>query len=795
MLRLKSLFFTLLTTIIVLSGYAQAPAGYYDSAKGKKQKALLQELCDIIGPHTSIGYDGLWEAYRTTDVHPGTNQIWDMYSTATFYVDQKKCGNYKNVGDCYNREHSFPKSWFDDAQPMYCDVFHIYPTDGKVNGQRSNYPYGECANGTSLSNGNIKGLGKLGKSTFPGYSGTVFEPDDEYKGDFARSYFYMAACYNDRISSWNSDMLAHNNYPCYTTWAVNLLLKWHRQDPVSQKEIDRNNAAYKLQHNRNPFIDYPELAEYIWGDKQDLGWIPGGVVTPELVKPADGSTYDMGVTSISGTLTYKIDVKATNLSKPLTVSISGNGFSVSPTSISADEANNGTAVTVTYRPSAPALLSAPLTLSSSEVSATVTVKAQAVDGIPALPATNVTPDAFNANWTDIHKDGGNYSLSVFLADGTTLLPGYPKNVPAASETARVEGLDSEAVYKYQLSRDSEKSNVVSVTTASPVREISATLPEGGLNFSAKPNEASMPLAVEIYSQYVEEDINVTISGNFEISTDKSNWKQALTIDRDGERIYVRMKAAKEGAYSGVLSANTPTVTGFDADVKGVVSAPRTFFEDFEQGTPVNNYSLTEYEGTACSWSMLNAGTCNRSGDKFNGKQSICLGKSGDRWLAMAENKTNGAGTLSFMAATFNDDEDSVIEVFYSVNDGQSWISLGDVTATSLRLEEFTMPVEIAQPVRFKFVCTAGKRVNIDDVAITDYDMGSVNATELNAGWDAFNRDGKLRIEVSQPSKISVYTLDAATVFERIVPANTSISLPQGVYIVVNGNDSRKVIIK
>lgn len=155
---------------------------------------------------------------------------------------------------------------------MVSDAFHIYPTDGKVNGQRSSFPYGECASGTTLPSCNgVDALGKLGKSTFPGYSGTVFEPVDEYKGDFARTYFYMAACYNDKIASWSSPMLAGNSYPCYTTWAVNLLLKWNEQDPVSQKEIDRNNAVYKHQNNRNPFIDHPELAEYIWGDKQNIG--------------------------------------------------------------------------------------------------------------------------------------------------------------------------------------------------------------------------------------------------------------------------------------------------------------------------------------------------------------------------------------------------------------------------------------------------------------------------------------------------------------------------------------------
>ena len=226
----------------VTASFAKAPSGYYAKCEGKKQEALLVELHNIIGDHTTVSYNGLWTVYKTSDVREdGT--IWDMYSTKHWKVGSEQCGNYSAVGDCYNREHSFPKSWFNDVSPMYSDAFHIYPTDGKVNGQRSNYPYGECANGTTLSSsGGVKALGKLGDCTFPGYSGKVFEPDDEYKGDFARSYFYMAACYNDKIANWSSAMLSGDNYPAYKTWAINLLLKWHRQDPVSQKEIDRNNA-------------------------------------------------------------------------------------------------------------------------------------------------------------------------------------------------------------------------------------------------------------------------------------------------------------------------------------------------------------------------------------------------------------------------------------------------------------------------------------------------------------------------------------------------------------------------
>lgn len=284
---------------------AQAPSGYYDSAIGKNGQSLLSALESIVGTHTNVGYNGLWNLYKTSDV-TADGYIWDMYSTAKFTPGKNQCGSYSNIGDCYNREHSMPKSWFSDASPMVSDAFHIVPTDGKVNGQRSNYPYGECASGTTLPpNGNARALGKLGTCTFPGYTGTVFEPDDQYKGDFARNYFYMAAAYNSRIGSWKSDMLAGNSYPAFTQWAVNLLLKWSRQDPVSQKEIDRNNAVYAAQHNRNPFIDHPELAEYIWGNKTDTGWSPDGTVDPELAEPVDGSTIDLGLTATGVAATAK----------------------------------------------------------------------------------------------------------------------------------------------------------------------------------------------------------------------------------------------------------------------------------------------------------------------------------------------------------------------------------------------------------------------------------------------------------------------------------------------------------
>jgi endonuclease I len=199
-----------------------------------------------------------------------------MYSNCTFTLGTKQCGNYSLECDCYNREHSVPQSWFKEASPMVSDIFHIYPTDGKVNGMRSNYPFGVVTNPTYTSHNGSK----RGPCTFPGYTGVVFEPLDEYKGDFARSYYYMATRYENLIASWQSngnadEILNGTSFPCFDPWFVNLLAAWNASDPVSQKEIDRNNIIFtSVQKNRNPFIDYPEYANLIWGTNTGIAETP-----------------------------------------------------------------------------------------------------------------------------------------------------------------------------------------------------------------------------------------------------------------------------------------------------------------------------------------------------------------------------------------------------------------------------------------------------------------------------------------------------------------------------------------
>jgi len=279
----------LLLTLTGMVSRADIPKGYYTNALGKQDEALMTALEGIIYPHTQLGYNDLWKAFDSTDTGSDGYYI-DMYSTCKYDYYSTHVGSASYVGQGINREHSFPKSWFGGEEyPMYTDLTMLIPTDAYVNQRRSNNPYGVCAGGITYTNEElgVTMLGKLGKSTYDGYTQTVFEPDDEYKGDFARIYFYMVTCYKSQVGAWpgcGQLDYASNEYKAFSNWSIQLLMEWHRADPVSAKEIKRNEAVYLSQDNRNPFVDHPELAEHIWGTKQHSPWTGEDTPTDPLVK-------------------------------------------------------------------------------------------------------------------------------------------------------------------------------------------------------------------------------------------------------------------------------------------------------------------------------------------------------------------------------------------------------------------------------------------------------------------------------------------------------------------------------
>ncbi len=261
---MKHLILSLLALLIVITVTAQQSV-YYQSALGQNGSQLKTSLHNIIDNHTIQSWP-LWGAFFSTDNRGG--DVWDIYSDVpggsasySYTLGNDACGQYNSEGDCYNHEHLWPKTYFNDALPMANDLHHVYPTDGWVNNKRGSLPFGETSsNGYTSQNGSKV----AGSNSYSNYNGDVFEPIDSFKGDVARVMFYMSTRYQGEDNSWGSWPMA--NKAVLTSDAIALLLQWHNDDPVSQKELDRNNAVQSIQGNRNPFIDYPEFAECIWGN-------------------------------------------------------------------------------------------------------------------------------------------------------------------------------------------------------------------------------------------------------------------------------------------------------------------------------------------------------------------------------------------------------------------------------------------------------------------------------------------------------------------------------------------------
>lgn len=321
-----SLFALLFVAQLCLAENVTAPAdipAYYASLNNKSGTNLMATLNTVTNVgFSSLGYDGLWTAYPYTDVYPADSvgragKLWDMYGGCEFPTNSKRCGNYNGECDCVNREHSIPKSWWGGGKNnMYSDIFHLVPTDGYVNNRRSNYAFGEVDNATYQYNGCKLGSPKTVTTTRTTIYNTtsascsaspVFEPGAQYKGDFARGYLGMIASYYNSsyaITQGNGSSIFEafkSSHFGLTQYGVVLLLKWHREDPVSQKEIDRNNGIQQTQGNRNPFIDYPYLAEYIWGEHA------GETVDMSKLMPSTDPEFIPGVSDGSRNGTTPVD--------------------------------------------------------------------------------------------------------------------------------------------------------------------------------------------------------------------------------------------------------------------------------------------------------------------------------------------------------------------------------------------------------------------------------------------------------------------------------------------------------
>lgn len=412
----KVLAILLLLAWTCMGVMAQIPNGYYNSANGKTGDELKVALHNIIKGHHSVSYNGLLNAFAYTDCKPN-GKIWDIYSNYEYNLNQNG-SSFTQEGDGWNREHTWPQSWFNEQTAPRSDLFHVYPTDGYVNKQRSNYPYGEV-NNPIYTSGNGS---KLGPCVTSGYSGRVFEPIDEYKGDIARSYFYMSVRYYSEDSEWGTSGMTNKSE--ILPWAMTMLLRWSDEDPVSDKEIARNNAVYGYQSNRNPFIDHPEYARMIWDPNWQggvtynitcaTGLSHGSVSAPESAM--EGTTVSITATPNPGYMVDTYTVYKTGDANT-TVTVSSNGTFIMPdydVTVSATFVQNNTLYNIALG-----------TVSHGSINASAST---------ALSGTNITLTATPASGYSLYSwyvfKTGDMNTTVNVSGNSFVMPAYDVTVMA-----------------------------------------------------------------------------------------------------------------------------------------------------------------------------------------------------------------------------------------------------------------------------------------------------------------------------------------------------------------------------
>jgi len=487
--------------------YPQNTNGYYNTINGKKAQTLKTALSALLQNHTIHDYSSMWTFFKTTDIRPD-GSIWDMYSST---VRTSSWG--------MNREHAFPKSWWGgNVNAAYTDINHLYPSDADANMAKSNYPLGVVGK-TTFNNG----VTKVGYNVFPGYSSSadVFEPADEYKGDFARTYFYMVTCYQDY--NWRyTYMVDQNVNPTLKTWAKNLLLQWHRQDPVSSKEINRNEAVFKIQNNRNPYIDYPNLVEYIWGDSVNYSFNLNIVDTkPVLATPTNDTKLDFGAVIEGDKKSRTLFVKGSNINSGLSIFIEPEydykQFSVSVDKVTKDQANTGYKLSVNYNPSSTGNHSASIIIYDGGIQGSVKVsmsgvsfKSDSLKTPELLPATDISNSGFTANWR-LQNFADSYCLIVYkYSGGQKYTLSVIDSIPESGY--EISGLESGYDYTYSL-----KTRIGSL-------------------LSAESTEMPVKLISKVYNNYADAGLDIYVAdGNIYLKTSLSG-NEVLLFDVFGRKL-------------------------------------------------------------------------------------------------------------------------------------------------------------------------------------------------------------------------------------------------------------------
>ena len=751
---------------------------YYRQVQGLNQAALKTALHDLIQPRQVPSYGGkgegyTWAGFAVADVMPD-GSVRDRYSS------EHRSFDGLNAVAGMNIEHIWANSWWGHTvNNAYCDLFNLYPSDGPANQRKSNNPIGIVDGATSFDNGVIK----VGKSS--SYSATqpitAWEPADEWKGDFARTYFYMATTYQHMTDEWQTtEGLLTVDPEARTTmrpWVYELMLQWAADDPVDDIERDRNEVIYSIQGNRNPYVDVPELADYVWGaSREQVFYVDPASTAPEVFVPVQDAPVDFGLQALSLGMTRHLVVRGRNLPAGLHASIEGSGFAMNAADLSADEVTAGGRLPITMSATEGGDYAATLILRSDDAfEQRVPLHMTVIDGIPAYPAQNVVCSvnsrSFTASWMDMHlAEGTRYTLNVYTKDAGGARRSFSEYPVELTDTfCVVKNPVASTTYYYEVTAAGMTSNEVEVVmpAITPVFSASAS----NLLFATVPDAASQAQTVKLtvlgISGY---SVAVSCPAPFEVSTDGETWTHELTLNTSQLEFQVRFGgAAYEGTYEEEMTLSLADVKDLVVAMSASVDATKAFFESFELGSK-GGYAESVVTCNAATWSMVNALLA--ADENRNDGRSVRMKIGGS--ITMQGDKVGGCDSLWFYAGLYNKDTGVKLTVSYSLDGGMTWTPVvSDLTFTSGEWKRYAYEINRDGLIRLKFNTQDGnqnKRINIDDIQMSNY--GTSTALR-DIEW------------VFDDSATAVYTLDGRYV-------GTTVPSRSGIYIVRQGEKIRKI---
>ena len=586
-------------------------SSYYSSVSGKGQ-TLLESLYTKIRQDNNVGYDGLWDSYKRTDIR-SDGKIYDLYSDKTMFTPgSKQCGSYSNIGDCYNREHTIPQSWWNSGTSQQgSDLFIVLPSDGKINGYRSNYPYGETTTGTTYKYGSDTEVNRLGTSTSTQYvTGKVFEPFDSRKGDLARTYFYAVTRYWDegakagKVTNWTygeGDAVfgTGSGYTYgFKTSYLNMLLKWHKQDPVSTWEINRNNNVEDEQGNRNPFIDHPSWVDLIWGGTYGASNTNGESIS-------SNTTVVNGVTTTSGTPSATISLDKTSQSVAVDGTFTIKATTSDNTSVNWTKNNNNISLSTTSSTSGSNITVTGVTAGSTTLTATSTSGASTSCAITITSSGGGTPSGESGTATYVVK-----STSSVNTTGTT---------PTGSSARYSQTYSTAGQMTSGNSTTLSLSGYEGTTITGITLKMKSNSSSGSGNFSAKAGNTTISSistsafnSNSWYGSWSNSYVNVTPTISNTSYVIQSGEKLVLTIAATANSLYIN-------SYTITYSSSGSSTTEDSIIIDDSLS--------ISVGSSGEIEALTEGTATSVTWSI----------------------QSGSSYISLS-NKTNDGCTVTGLAA-------------------------------------------------------------------------------------------------------------------------------------------------